>query len=69
VNNVQQDIVEQIRKELGACEDTEHLIDWTIDLWSTFAILIDRFGEARAIQIVTASESLPHPRKHKATLV
>ncbi len=58
MNSIQQKIVEQIRQELGASEDTEHLVDWIIDLWSTFDILVDRFGNTRAIQIVIASDPL-----------
>jgi len=60
VNIAQQDIVVQLRKELGDSEATEHLIDWLLDAWSTLEMLRDRFGEARAMQIFTAYANHPH---------
>jgi hypothetical protein len=54
-NRTQQQIIQQLREELGASEGTEHLIDWLIDAWETLEHLRDRFGEARAMQLYTAS--------------
>jgi len=28
-------LIEHIREELGASEDTEHLIDWLLDAWAS----------------------------------
>jgi hypothetical protein len=69
VTITRQEIIAQIRKELGNCEDTEHLIDWLEDLWATFEVLTDRFGEGRAIQVVTAQAPLPQESKREAVLI
>ena len=49
----EEDLIEQLRKELGASEDTEHLIDWLLDAWTTLEMLRERFGEARVMQLHT----------------
>lgn len=58
MNKGQKELIEQIRRELGVCEDTEHLIDWLLDAWDTFEVLTERFGKHRAMQFYTASVSL-----------
>ena len=63
------DLLEQLRKELGASEDTEHLIDWLLDAWTTLAMLRERFGETRAMKLYTASTPLPRTREREAVLV
>jgi hypothetical protein len=50
-------LIEQLRNELGANEDTEHLVDWLEDAWETLDLLRERFGESRAMQLYTASVS------------
>jgi hypothetical protein len=69
VNIVQQYIVQQLRKELGAGEATEHLIDWLMESWETLEILRDRFGEARALQLLTAYTPIPQGQRQRAVLV
>ena len=59
VRSEQQCIIDQLHRELGASEDTEHLIDWLRDAWDTLAILRERFDEARAMQLYTASVPFP----------
>jgi hypothetical protein len=58
MNSVQQSIIQQLRRELEVSEATEHLIDWLLESWETLEILRDRFGEARAVQLLIASPSL-----------
>jgi hypothetical protein len=61
--NISQDYtIIQLRKELGNSEATEQLIDYLMDAWETWEILIHRFGEARAMQIFTAYAPLPQER-------
>jgi hypothetical protein len=57
-----QDIITALRTELGPNEGTEHLIDWLLDMWETIDLLIGRFGEERAWQIITTPAALrPQP--------
>ncbi|WP_376797467.1 hypothetical protein [Thermogemmatispora sp.] len=57
-----QDIIAALRTELGPGEETEHLIDWLLDMWETIDLLIARFGAARAWQIIATPASLwPQP--------
>lgn len=69
MNIAQQNLIEQLRKELGASEDTECLIDWLEDAWSTLQMLRERFDEARAMQLYIASVPLTHPREREVVLV
>jgi hypothetical protein len=69
VNIAQHSIVQQLRRELGAGEATEQLIDWLMDTWETLEILRDRFGEARALQLLTAYAPLPQASVQEAVLV
>jgi len=55
----QPELIDQLRRELGDSEDTEHLIDWLLDAWSTLEMLEERFGETRALQLYTAPAHLP----------
>jgi 2-keto-3-deoxy-galactonokinase len=64
VSIAQQSLIRQLRKELGASEETEQLLDWLLDAWETLEILKDRFGEARALEIFTAYA----PRQQTRTL-
>ncbi len=71
VKRKQQEIIEQIRRDLGACEETEHLIDWIMDMWSTMDLVIGRFGVARALQIISAASPrvcrmIPFARQKRA---
>ena len=59
MNIAQEYIIQQLRRELGATETTEHLIDWLLDAWETLEILRDRFGETRALQLFTAYTPIP----------
>ncbi|MBX5459347.1 MAG: hypothetical protein IRZ31_20850 [Thermogemmatispora sp.] len=57
-----QDHLSALRAELGASEETEHLIDWLLDMWETIDLLIARFGAARAWQIIATPATLwPQP--------
>ncbi|GER83156.1 MAG: hypothetical protein IMW90_02850 [Thermogemmatispora sp.] len=57
-----QDHLSALRAELGASEETEHLIDWLLDMWETIDLLIARFGAARAWQIIATPAALwPQP--------
>lgn len=69
VRNEQQCIIDQLRRELGASEDTEHLIDWLLDAWDTLAVLQERFDEARAMQLYTASVPFPLAREQHTIFV
>ncbi|HEU5383710.1 MAG TPA: hypothetical protein VFV38_50560 [Ktedonobacteraceae bacterium] len=69
MNSTQQYIVQQLRKELGEAEETEHLIDWLLDAWETLEILRDRFGETRALQLLTAYAPLLGANMQKAVMV
>jgi hypothetical protein len=69
VKSGQEDLIRHVRKELGISEDTEHLVDWLLDAWSTLDMLRERFDEARAWQLYTASASLPQAKKRRAILV
>ena len=69
MNIAQESIVQQLRRELGASEATEHLIDWLLDTWDTLEILRDCFGEARALQLLTAYAPLPQTVVQEAVLV
>jgi hypothetical protein len=62
-------LIEQLRNELGASEDTEHLIDWLEDAWATWEMLKERFDQARAWQLYTASASLSQTRKRRVVPV
>ena len=68
VNIAQEYIVVQLRKELEKSEATEVLIDWLLDAWQTLEILQDRFGEARAMQIFTASARFPQASAEGGTV-
>ena len=65
----QQALIERLRRDLGASEDTEHLIDWLLDSWATLEMLRERFGEARALQLYTASTSLMSTSEREMVLV
>lgn len=54
-------MIMQLRRELGANEDTEHLIDWLQDAWSTLDMLRERFDETRARQFYMGVVSRPVP--------
>lgn len=69
MNIAQQYIVQQLRRELGESEATEHLIDWLLDAWDTLEMLRHRFGEARALQIFTAYARIPQRRAKEAVPV
>lgn len=69
MNIAQQYIIQQFRKELGETEETEYLIDWLLDAWETLEILRDRFGEARALQLLTAYAPLLCANMQKAVMV
>ena len=69
MNIAQQYIVQQLREELGETEETEHLVDWLLDAWETLEILRDRFGEARALQLLTAYAPLLCTNTQKAIKV
>ena len=69
VKRKQGELIAQLRTELGAGEDTEHLIDWLQDAWETLEMLRARFGEARALHLYTASAPLPHTREREAVQV
>jgi hypothetical protein len=69
VKSKQQELIQQLREELGASEDTEHLVDWLLDSWATLEMLRERFDEARALQLYTASASLLPTNKQEAVLV
>ncbi|MBX5449473.1 hypothetical protein [Thermogemmatispora sp.] len=57
-----QDLIAALREELGPSEESEHLIDWLLDMWETIDLLIARFGAARAWQIIAAPAVLrPQP--------
>jgi hypothetical protein len=68
MNIAQQYIVQQLRQELGETEETEHLIDWLLDAWETLEILRDRFGEAKALQLLTAYAPLLRANMQKAAM-
>ena len=44
-----ENLIQQLRYSLEASEDTEHLIDWLEDAWSTLDMLRERFAESRYI--------------------
>ena len=69
VKRSQGELIEQLRNELGAGENTEHLIDWLQDAWETLAMLKAQFGEARALQLYTASAPLSHICEREAVRV
>lgn len=68
MNIAQQYIVQQLRRELGASEATEQLIDWLLDAWETLEILRDRFGEARAFNMFTAYAHAPQASVKEAAM-
>lgn len=69
MDSTQQSLVDQLSQELGKSEDTDILIEWLIDAWSTREMLVKRFGEVRAMQIFTASAPLPHVSTRETALV
>jgi hypothetical protein len=69
VNIAQQSLVQQLRRELGASETTEQLIDWLRDAWETLEVLRDRFGEARALEIFTAYAPAQQPGSQEVAMV
>jgi hypothetical protein len=69
VKSDQQTLLEELHRELGASEETEHLIDWLLDSWSTLEMLRERFDEARALQLYTASTSLVSVNEQEPVLV
>lgn len=62
----QEYIIQQLRKELGNSETTEHLIDWLLDAWQTLDMLRDCFGEARALHLFIAAAPLRPASAHAA---
>lgn len=69
MNIAQKYIIQQLRRELGANEATEHLIDWLLDAWETREILRDHFGEVRALQLFTACAPIPQASVQETALV
>lgn len=69
MNIAQEYIIQQLRKECGATEATEQLIDWLLDAWETLEILRDLFGETRALAIFTAYAPAQHMRTQEAVMV
>ncbi len=54
-----QDILRVVLHELGESEETQHLLDYTRDLWETKDLLTRRFGPEAARTIIEAPVSLP----------
>ena len=69
MNSMQQTLLEHLRNELGASEDTEQVIDWLLDAWATWEMLSERFGETRAVQLYIACIPGVQTSKRKAILV
>ena len=51
------EILTQLWCQLGPGEQTEHLIDWILDVWETMDFLLKRFGRVSTFMIVEAVES------------
>jgi hypothetical protein len=54
-----QDILRILLHELGDSEETQHLLDYTRDLWETKDLLTERFGSEAARKIIEAPVSQP----------
>ncbi len=61
--------IEQLRRELGNNEETEHLIDWLLDAWCTWEMLRERFEEARAWQLYTTPALVSSPDERETSLI
>lgn len=57
MRKTQMEIITDLRHRLGQNEQTEHLIDWVLDMWETRKFLLKRFGRAYTFTIVEAVES------------
>jgi hypothetical protein len=55
------EILMELHHHLGQSEQTEHLIDWVLDAWETWDVLIRRFGRAYASMIVEAIDASSPP--------
>jgi hypothetical protein len=51
------EILTELQHRLGQSEQTEHLIDWVLDIWETRDLLVKRFGWMYASEIVEAVDS------------
>jgi hypothetical protein len=54
-----QDILRVVLHELGDSEETQHLLDYTRDLWETKDLLTSRFGPEATRKIIEAPVYLP----------
>ncbi len=49
------EMIKALRQTLGQSEETEHVIDWVQDAWSTYDHLSKLIGKAYACQIMEAT--------------
>jgi len=57
MRKTQMEIITDLRHRLGQNEQTEHLIDWVLDMWETRNFLLKCFGGAYTFTIIEAVES------------
>ena len=55
------EILTELQHYLGQSEQTEHLIDWVLDIWETRDLLVRRFGRTYASAIVEAIDASSPP--------
>jgi hypothetical protein len=53
-------LLEEIRKEKGASQQTEILFDYIEEMWETIDVLREVFGEERAQEIIHSSSLLSY---------
>lgn len=51
------EILMELQHHLGQSEQTEHLIDWVLDIWETRDLLVRRLGRTYASAIVDAVDA------------
>jgi hypothetical protein len=59
------EIIAALSRELGNSEETEHLIDWLLDVWETVDILVERFGAECARSMLLAESAAPATPIHE----
>ena len=50
------EMIKALRCTLGHSEETEHVIDWVQDAWSTYDFLSKLIGKSYACQIMEATD-------------
>jgi hypothetical protein len=51
------EVLIELRHRLGTSENTEHLIDWLLDVWETRDFLLRLLGREYTATVIEATES------------